>query len=698
MYHSLVHLLQQLEPPYILLIQASIAVALPYALWRVCRLERWLPLIVVQIFSGVLLGPGIFGALDATLLNPMQHFDPAKAVDACTNPEPRELFNALFGKTCYGGQDIVNRAAGIGAVATIAVCLFGFVAGTDADKELFRTSEKTAFNTAFWGMLFGWALAAVAGYFIMNAFPQSLGPKASALSFPLAYGLIIAVSALPVLAGILGGLDITRSRIGAMALASASITDTMMWFGLGLVVATAVGVSLPLALTKAAVGGLLGMGFVKYVASPIFDRMLLEKAPEGAIIMLAALAIFVTSSIVGVAGLHPVLGAFIAGFFLPDKVRELASHRFDQTATLVLMPFFFLNAGLNTNFSLFDPTVWILFVISTFLCVVGKTIVHSIAARASGEGWPFASSLGLLLQTKGMMGLIVIVVLLEKGVISPVMFSAAVLMCLFSTGLTAPGYRALHRVYGPRAQEGDQHVPKPVIKRDGPLVEQTPEAAATIAASPPMATLVFDGDLGAFDVMRGSITLGRHSDNDLRIHDVRISRHHAKMTVAHDNRFEIENLTADRAEPVPLTVNGVNHERAFLSEGDKVVLGGAPAFVVHYATLLQQRGWIKTSRGWAGPYKTEYGQWPGIVELAGDLVKAFIRNPPEALRHHSQWHRFHEEASGWYRTDLVDLDYRDPNAVIRYVESMIVSTSKQTSDTTNDPKDVQSSGSRPAPS
>src|SRR5262249_8746563 len=150
--------------------------------------------------------------------NSMPHFDPAKAVNACTNPEPRELFNALFGKTCYDGRDIVNRATGIGAVATVAVCMFGFVAGTDADKELIRTSERTVFNTAFWGMMFAWALAAVSGYFVMNAFPQALGPKASALNFSLAYGLAIAVSALPVLAVILGSLDITRTRIGAMAL------------------------------------------------------------------------------------------------------------------------------------------------------------------------------------------------------------------------------------------------------------------------------------------------------------------------------------------------------------------------------------------------------------------------------------------------------------------------------------------------
>src|SRR5689334_4282750 len=130
MYHALVHLLQELKPAYILLVQACVIVAFPYFIWRTLQLSRWFPLGVVQIFSGVLLGPSIFGAIDASLLNWAPHFDPAKAANACTNPQARELFDALFGTTCYHGT-VVNRASGIAAIATIAVCLFGFIAGTD---------------------------------------------------------------------------------------------------------------------------------------------------------------------------------------------------------------------------------------------------------------------------------------------------------------------------------------------------------------------------------------------------------------------------------------------------------------------------------------------------------------------------------------------------------------------------------------
>lgn len=580
MYSELVHLLQGLKPPYILLVQACIIVAFPYFLWRTCRLDRHFPLGVVQIFSGVLLGPSIFGAIDAALFNPMPPaFDPQKAVNACTNPQARELFNALFGTTCYKGA-LVNRAAGIASVATIAVCLFGFLAGADADKELIRKSGKSVVSIGVVGMIFGWGLAIIAGYFIYELFPVARGARATAFNFSIAYGLVIAVSALPVLALILRGLDITRRRMGAVALASASIADTMMWLGLGLVVALALGGDLSTALLKAFLGGALSVGFIKFVASPVLNRMLANEAPESAIITFSALSIFVASAITGITELHPVLGAFVAGFFLPDKVREMAAHRLDQTTIFILMPFFFLNTGLNTVFNFFDPNVWILFVVSTILCVFGKMIGHGVAARMSGETWPFAMSIGLLLQTKGLMGLIVIVVFLEKEVVSPLMFSAAVFMCMFSTGLPTPVMRLMFKRYGEELKDGGRR-DVPALKGEPPVVAApAPRDASKI---PALATITFEEGLGTFDVTKPSAVIGRHSEDDIKINDIRVSRRHARLALTHDGKFEIHNQTADRAEANPILINGVEHEHAVLKEGDKVELGGAPAFVFRYA-------------------------------------------------------------------------------------------------------------------
>lgn len=581
MYSGLVHLLQELKPAYILLVQACIVVAFPYFLWRVCRFDKFFPLGVVQIFAGVLLGPGIFGALDAALINPSPPaFDPTKPVNACTNPQARELFNALFGTTCYHGNTIVNRAAGISAVATVAVCLFGFLAGTDADKELIRKSGKSIMSIGFNGMLFGWFIGSLAGIAVYYGFPVAHGANANVVNFSIGYGLVIAVSALPVLALILRGLDLTKRRLGAVALASASIADTMMWLGLGLVVALALGGNLALALTKAFLGGALSVGFVLFVANPIFNRMLAKDAAENAVITLAALTVFVASAITGITELHPVLGAFVAGYFLPDKVREMAAHRLDLATVLVLMPFFFLNTGLQTEFKFFDPQVWLLFVISAVLCVFGKTIGHGVAARMTGESVPFSISTGLLLQTKGLMGLIVCVVFLEKGVVSPLLFSACVFMCMFSTGLSTPAMRFMIGKYGTLVTEGTGPS-ETVLQGAGPTVEQKPVTPA-MARAPALATLEFAGDLGKFDITAPNVVIGRHSEDDIHINDIRVSRRHVRLALQATGKFQLANQTADRSAPNPVMVNGVEKEHAEISDGDKVSLNGVE-FVLWYA-------------------------------------------------------------------------------------------------------------------
>lgn len=554
MYEELLHLLQGLKPANMLLVQACIVILIPYLLWRPLQLGRWFPLGVIQIFCGVILGPAIFGALAP------------------------DLFKALFGVLEKGGQTI-NRADGIAALATIAVCLFGFLAGADADKELVRKSGRTVFLIGIPGMLIGWAIGIAAGFVIYYAIPAAHDYKPPLVSFAMAYGLVIAVSALPILALILRELKFTQLRIGAVALASSGLADTLMWIGLALVAALAgIGGTIPEALFKAFLGGALSIGFTLYVASPILNRMMAKEAPESAIMTLAALSIFVASAITSITELHPVLGAFVAGVFLPDKVREMAAHSLDRPTALVLMPFFFLITGLRTNFSFTDPTVWILFGISSFLCVFGKIVGHGLAARLAGENWPFSIGIGMLLQTKGLMGIIVITVFRDKEIVSPLMFSTAVLMCMFSTGLPTIAMRLLHKRFGDLLTEGAAAA-APVISPGEPTVAQAPVPEK----APTLATLEFAEGLGSFGVASPTAVIGRHSEDDIQINDIRVSRHHARLALNQQGRFEIHNQTADRANANPVLINGVEHEHAELADGDQVVLGGAPAFTFRYA-------------------------------------------------------------------------------------------------------------------
>jgi hypothetical protein len=353
-----------------------------------------------------------------------------------------------------------------------------------------------------------------------------------------------------------------------------------MWIGLALVAALAgIGGTISEALLKAFLGGALSIGFTLYVASPILNRMMKNEAPESAVMTLAALSIFIASAITSITELHPVLGAFVAGVFLPDKVREMAAHSLDRPTALVLMPFFFLITGLRTDFAFNDPTVWILFGVSSFLCVFGKVIGHGIAARMSGENWPFSVGIGLLLQTKGLMGIIVITVFRDKEIVSPLMFSTAVLMCMFSTGITTIAMRSLQKRFGELLTEGEAKTAPPIIETSEPTVAQAPVPSAV----PALATLEFAEGLGTFRVIAPTSTLGRHSEDSIRINDIRVSRHHARLALTQDGKFEIHNETAGRANANPITINGIEHEHAVLEDGDKVGLGGAPEFVFRYA-------------------------------------------------------------------------------------------------------------------
>jgi Kef-type K+ transport system membrane component KefB len=412
---ALIDFISHIKPQYMILVQAAIVLLIPFLLWKVFGLGKFFPLAVIQILSGVLLGPTVFG----TFLPDLQ--------------------KALFG-----------NPAQIAAVANIAICIFGFLAGTELDKDTIRKSGRSVVAVGVFGMLGSWVLAGLAGYFVYYALPSTHPEGSSPFVFAAAYGLAVAVCALPVLMLIMRDTDIMNKRLGAVTLASAGVSDAIMWIGLAVVIAFAGigGLSLGDAILRSLLGFGLTFGVIYLIANPVLNRLLKENAQERVIISVTAVTIFVCAAITGITELHPVFGAFLAGAFLPDKVRHMAASRFDMTTVFVLMPFFFLATGLRTNFPYNDLQIWIIFGVSMALCVVTKVICSAIPARAAGEPWPFAISTGLLLQTKGLMGLLVITVFFQKEMVTQQLFSAIVVMCMVATAITAIIMRAMIAKYG----------------------------------------------------------------------------------------------------------------------------------------------------------------------------------------------------------------------------------------------------------
>ena len=158
---------------------------------------------------------------------------------------------------------------------------------------------------------------------------------------------------------------------------------------------------------------------------------------ESALVIVCAIVIG-SAIITQAIGLHYIFGAFIAGAIMPRELRQPILDRLQVMTVGVLMPVFFILTGLRT---LVDPTSMAfveIFVATTALAVLGKVGGTTVTARLVGEPWPPALGLGALVQTKGLMEVIVLTIMLDREVISGTVFSALTLMAVVSTALATP--------------------------------------------------------------------------------------------------------------------------------------------------------------------------------------------------------------------------------------------------------------------
>jgi len=377
----------------IFLIAMTIIFTAPYLIWRLGRTEYYAPLVVVQIITGILLGPGILGKIYP------------------------DYYTFVFNSA------VVQSLNGI---AWWAVMVFVWIAGIELDlKKAWlhrRESGITAGLALAVPLLFG--CVAAAG---MLMFDGWLGPKALSWQFIMGVGMACAVTALPILILLMEKLDILRQPIGQRILRYASIDDVAIWGVLALIlmdwqrVGQQVGFLLAFAV--------LGYGFRKLmVAIPARDRWYVG------LIWLAVCSFGADWS-----GLHFMVGAFLAGAIMDaDWFDQHDMDKLRHHVLLVMMPVFFLSTGLRTNWTLGGATVFMAAGALLVASVAGKLIGIQLAGRilkwAPGE----ASIIGWLLQTKALIMIIFVNILLDKALISSETFTALLLMAIASTMLTIP--------------------------------------------------------------------------------------------------------------------------------------------------------------------------------------------------------------------------------------------------------------------
>ena len=377
----------------IYLVAMAIIFTLPYLIWRLGKTDYYAPLVVVQIITGVLLGPGIVGKIYpdyyAFVFNP-------------------SVITALNGVAWWG------------------VMIFVWIAGIELDLKKAWEHKRESGITA--GLALGVPLVFGSVVAIgMLGFAGWIGPKATQWQFVLGVGMACAVTALPILILLMEKLAILRQPMGQRILRYASIDDIAIWGVLALILMDWERVGKQAAFLAA-------FAVCSYVL-----RKLMRWLPEKDRWYVGLVWLIVCSLGADWSGLHFMVGAFIAGAVLDsDWFNQEHMDMLRHNVLMVLMPVFFLSTGLRTNWSLGGQAVFIAAAVLLAASVSGKLIGVHVAGKllrwAPGE----ASIIGWLLQTKALIMIIFVNILLDKAIITSETFTALLLMAIASTMLTVP--------------------------------------------------------------------------------------------------------------------------------------------------------------------------------------------------------------------------------------------------------------------
>ncbi|KQN29835.1 cation:proton antiporter [Sphingomonas sp. Leaf38] len=382
-----------MTPTEVFLLAILIIFTVPYLVWRLGRTDYWAPLVVVQIFGGILLGPGVLGA----------------AYPA--------YYATIFTPATLGS---------LNGIAWWAVMMFVWVAGIELDLgEAWKRRGET-------GVTAGLALAVplVTGSIaavLMLRHPGWRGPDGATWQVVLGIGMACAVTALPILVLFLEKLDILREPIGQRILRYASLDDIAIWGVLALIM-----------LDWERVGRQGGF-LVGFAIATLLVRKLMAKIEERDRWYVSLIWLAGCGFAADWAGLHFMVGAFLSGAVLDAKWFTTARmDQFRHFVLLAVMPVFFLSTGLKTQWAVGGVAVFGAAALLLLASVGGKLAGVHAAGRILKWRPGEASVIGWLLQTKALIMIIFVNILLDKKIVTNETFTALLLMALASTMLTVP--------------------------------------------------------------------------------------------------------------------------------------------------------------------------------------------------------------------------------------------------------------------
>ncbi|MBO9670662.1 MAG: cation:proton antiporter [Sphingobium sp.] len=378
------------------LLAMAIIFTVPWLVWRLARADNIAPLVVVQVIGGILLGPSMLGAAFP------------------------DYYTAVF------RPDVVTALNGL---AWWAVMLFVWGAGIELDLRSAWADRRQAGTTAALALVVPLLFGSVAALVLLH-FPGWVGTRGAPWQTVLGIGMACAVTALPVLLLVMDELKILRAPLGQRLLRYASLDDVAIWAVLAFIL-----------LDWERIGRQLAFLLV-FAAAAVAIRALMRRLAEKDRWPVGIIWLIVCGLAADWSGLHYMVGAFLAGAVLDSDMFDRARlDSFRSTVLLVLMPVYFLSTGLKSIWSANGLMVLGGTALLFIAAFAGKLVAVGMAGRILR--WPRGEALviGLLLQTKGLVGIVFANVLLDKQIIGGDSFTALLLMSALSTMLTIPAVR-----------------------------------------------------------------------------------------------------------------------------------------------------------------------------------------------------------------------------------------------------------------
>jgi Kef-type K+ transport system membrane component KefB len=375
------------------------------------------PSVIGEIIAGIFLGPSVVG----------MYFP--------------EFSLALFPVESLGNLQFLSQ---------IGLILFMFVIGMELDLKVLKNKANEAVVISHASIIIPFALGISLAYFIYYKFaPQGV----EFLSFSLFMGIAMSITAFPVLARIVQERGIHKTKLGSIVITCAAADDITAWCLLAAVIAIVKAGTVESSLYVIGLA-ILYVLLMLFIVKPFFKRVgdLYSNSENLSkpVVAIFFLTLIISSYLTEVIGIHALFGAFMTGVIMPDvsKFRNIFIEKVEDVALILLLPLFFVFTGLRTQIGLInDPYLWKVTGFIILVAVVGKFVGSALAARFVGQNWKDSLTIGALMNTRGLMELVVLNIGYDLGVLTSEIFTMMVIMALVTTFMTGPALDLINYVF-----------------------------------------------------------------------------------------------------------------------------------------------------------------------------------------------------------------------------------------------------------